>query len=1362
MAGLSTTGFIGALEKEIAIQALMENRNFENREYTFDEIDVDVNGVRPTAGIYYLSDGKVTDATLCVDGYTVTYKNKKTTTGGTCTAENMKLTSTLKISANSVFLTYPAEDSIQITENKSGGELTCSSSDSNVATCEMDGNNVVIKSGTTVGQATITVTSHGGSKYNDASAAILVSTEAGLLSVTANGYSGVYDGNAHGISVSSSGAIIKYGTEEGIYDLDASPTYIDAGTYTVYYEITKPGYNTVTGSRTITIEKAPGEIELESTSGTVSYGEEKEINVTSTGHLSASVSDTSVVSAEIVNEKLVLTGLNVGTTSVTVTSALTNNYTEARTTYNVSVVKANNVLVLSSNTGSVIYPNDISFEVTQNPSGGTLNCSSSNTSAATCLVNGSTITVTAGTQAASSVIITVTSAATSNYNAGQAAYIVTSENGLMSVTANNYSGVYDGEAHGISVSSSGATIKYGTSSGTYDLDASPTYTDVGTYTVYYEVTKPGYTTVTGSRTVTISKANGSVTAPTAKTLTYNGSAQELINAGSSSTGTIEYKLDDGSYSTSIPTATSDGTYTVYYRVVGDKNHNDVAESSISVTINKATINYTANGYSGTYDGEAHGISVIASGATIKYGTSSGTYDLDESPTYTDVGTYTVYYQITRTGYTTVTGSKIVTITKANGSVTLSENSGTITYPDSTTFTVTKNTSGGTLGCTSSNPSAATCSISNNTVTVYSGTQEASSVTITVTSAETNNYNASQAAYVVTSKNGVLSVTANNYSGTYDGKAHGISVSSSGATIKYGTSSGTYDLDESPTYTDVGTYTVYYQITRTGYTTVKGSKTVTITKANGSVTLSATSGTVTYPDSTTFTVTKNTSGGALSCSSSNPSAATCSISNNIVTVYPGTTAASSVTITVTSEETNNYNKATATYTATSKNGVLSVTANNYSGTYDGKAHGISVSSSGATIKYGTKSGTYNLTASPTYTDVGTYTVYYQVTKAGYTTVKGSKTVTITKANGNVTLSATSGSVTHSSGTTFTVTKNTSGGTLSCSSSNTSAATCSVSNNTVTVTAGTQTDDSVTITVTSAATSNYNQASATYTVKIGVRIIDGVVYYDTKWIGANPVYYNPVTGKKCNISDTNENYHTDNSKTGYNGVRTSQTTSNQTKCLKWYAYSEQNGNVNLLLDHNTTANLGWKIEDCGTNSGPGTASNELLGKLKSDTSEWIGISNRNDSYSMKIESKSIDYTINYSGYKARIITIQEVANIVGKMSWDNIVFDSSNIYFLFDSHTTNSSPTCSSGDTSGCSYGWLNDRTSTSCTNQGCLNNSDGFTYGYWTASAGELSSSNAWSVGDHGIPRARYDPVCNHYDFGLRPIITVPKSNLSLN
>ena len=58
-----------------------------------------------------------------------------------------------------------------------------------------------------------------------------------------------------------------------------------------------------------------------------------------------------------------------------------------------------------------------------------------------------------------------------------------------------------------------------------------------------------------------------VTAPTALSLTYTGSAQTLHTAGSVPSGTLQYKLDGTNVWSYLPvSATNAGTYTVYWRV----------------------------------------------------------------------------------------------------------------------------------------------------------------------------------------------------------------------------------------------------------------------------------------------------------------------------------------------------------------------------------------------------------------------------------------------------------------------------------------------------------------------------------------------------------------------------------------------------------------------------------------------------------------------------------------------------------------------------------------------------------------------------------------------------------------------------
>jgi len=74
--------------------------------------------------------------------------------------------------------------------------------------------------------------------------------------------------------------------------------------------------------------------------------------------------------------------------------------------------------------------------------------------------------------------------------------------------------------------------------------------------------------------------------------------------------------------------------------------------------------------------------------------------------------------------------------------------------------------------------------------------------------------------------------------------------------------------------------------------------------------------------------------------------------------------------------------------------MDVTAADKTVTYNASQHSISVTvPQGADLKYGTKSGVYDLTSAPSYKDAGVYTVYYRVTKENYKTVEGSVRLTI---------------------------------------------------------------------------------------------------------------------------------------------------------------------------------------------------------------------------------------------------------------------------------------------------------------------------------------------------------------------------------
>ena len=160
--------------------------------------------------------------------------------------------------------------------------------------------------------------------------------------------------------------------------------------------------------------------------------------------------------------------------------------------------------------------------------------------------------------------------------------------------------------------------------GTIKPDANDRYEAEWTFTPAAGYEK--YATATGTVTIKVNKAVPTFTAPTAQeNLTYTGQEQALITADSvTSGGTMQYSLtENGTYSQDIPTGTDAGAYTVWYRVIGDENHNDTTPASVPVRIGQKPLTITGvTAVSKPYDGTTNaGItSVTFDGVTLNRGT----------------------------------------------------------------------------------------------------------------------------------------------------------------------------------------------------------------------------------------------------------------------------------------------------------------------------------------------------------------------------------------------------------------------------------------------------------------------------------------------------------------------------------------------------------------------------------------------------------------------------------------------------------------------------------------------------------------------------------------------------------------------
>ncbi len=400
-------------------------------------------------------------------------------------------------------------------------------------------------------------------------------------------------------------------------------------------------------------------------------------------------------------------------------------------------------------------------------------------------------------------------------------------------------------------------------------------------------------------------------------------------------------------------------------------------------------------YVGTYDGQEHealtNIEVEPQDVQLEYSINGGQYSA-EMPKIKDTSEFTVTVVASKEGYKTVSTTETIKVNRAEGKLTLSSYSGTLTYPNSTSFTINENTTN--VSITSSNTNIATASLNGNTVTVKPGTT-AGKVTITVTTEETINYTSKTATYEATVKNGSIDLRVTPYTGTYDGRQHNavtVNVTPSDAKLEYSTNNGASYNTTMPTIKNASSFTVIVRASKTGYKTESSTQTTKVNKANGSLSLSSYSGTITYPNSTSFTVSGT---GSISAWSSNTGVATVSVSGNTVTIK--SIGAGSATITVKSASNTNYNEKTVAYAVTVK--IPTFTGSSGVGYYadvdgNGTVDGVIFvdRKNGASGSWGSINGDYSI-------DTITGMKQYYVSKKNYSGKFGTKDVLSPMGSGN---------------------------------------------------------------------------------------------------------------------------------------------------------------------------------------------------------------------------------------------------------------------------------------------------------------------------------------------------------------------------
>ena len=242
-------------------------------------------------------------------------------------------------------------------------------------------------------------------------------------------------------------------------------------------------------------------------------------------------------------------------------------------------------------------------------------------------------------------------------------------------------------------------------------------------------------------------------------------------------------------------------------------------------------------------------------------------------------------------------------------------------------------------------------------------------------------------------------------------------------------------------------------------------------------------------------------------------------------------------------------------------------------------------------------------------------------------------------------------------------------------------------------------------------------------------DGYKYLTTPIV----VYYNPITSSIC---DSTEAVSTDGTRTG---------------CMKWFAYSVKNGIANMLLDHNITSSsekVAWLSDTDFSNkttlgselgiTGMGDTNKSSVGPLTAlyTLKQLTDTGNPSTTWTTSVQGEyanytndfyDLPYTINYSGYKARLITAREICNITGLTGYGVI-----NASWLYENLIVSNAYNPSS---------WKR----------------------YWTSSPfSNIDEAFAVAYGsyiDNGTTGSRMVDSIVTETFGIRPVITVPYSVL---
>ncbi|PAW89245.1 MAG: hypothetical protein B9S26_09175, partial [Opitutia bacterium Tous-C4FEB] len=513
----------------------------------------------------------------------------------------------------------------------------------------------------------------------------------GVTNLTGTAATGVFTVSATGLTAGTAYSYAAYATNS------VGTTYSSVGTFTT--TVPTP---TLTFTTPSTTSVAVGATRTNAVTSTLSGGSYGAIPYTSSDTSKATVNATSGV----------VTGLAVGSTTITATQAAASGFNATTSTsYTLTVTIGTPTITAAPTATGITYGQTLASSTL---SGGTANVAGTFTF---------TTTSTAPNAGSAAQGVTFTPTDTTNYTSTTAAANVTVAKATPTLTWTTPSAITYGTT--LSATQLNATSSLAAGSITYS-PASGTTPSAGTQTLTATFTPTdtaNYNTATGTVSLTVNKATPTITWATPSAITYGTALSATqLNASGSVTGAIVYSPASGttpSAGTQTLTATFTPTDTANYTT---------ATGSVSLVVGKATPTLTwatpsAITYGTTLSAtQLNATSSLAAG-TIVYSPASGT-----TPS---AGTQTLTATFTPTdtaNYNTATGTISLTVNKATPTLTW-VTPATITY--GTALSATQ------LNATSSLAAGTIVYIPASGTTPSAGPQ---TLTATFTPTDTANYN----------------------------------------------------------------------------------------------------------------------------------------------------------------------------------------------------------------------------------------------------------------------------------------------------------------------------------------------------------------------------------------------------------------------------------------------------------------------------------------------------------------------------------------------------------------------------------------------------------------------------------------------